>query len=91
MGLVVLGVIAFRWDTNLSGLLVVMSYLPGQAAIAYTSYVPSPVELVTALGIIAYGLLAFSIGVRYLRVVDHRYAVEEKECVRVESAETVPV
>ena len=91
LGLVVLGVIAFRWDTNLSGLLVVMSYLPGQAAIAYTSYVPSPVELVTALGIIAYGLLAFSIGVRYLRVVDHRYAVEEKEGIRVESAETVPV
>jgi Ni/Fe-hydrogenase subunit HybB-like protein len=91
LGLVVVGVIAFRWDTNLSGLLVVMSYVPGQAAIAYTSYVPSTVELVTALGIIAYGLLAFSIGVRYLRVVDHRYAVDEEEAVRVETTETVPV
>lgn len=91
LGLVVVGVVAFRWDTNFSGLLIVMSYLPGQAAIAYTSYVPSPVELVTALGIVAYGLLAFSIGVRYLRVVDHRYAVDEEETVRVESTETVPV
>jgi len=91
LGLVVVGVVAFRWDTNLSGLLVVMSYLPGQAAIAYTSYAPSPVELVTALGIVAYGLLAFSIGVRYLRVVDHRYAVDEQEAARVESTETVPV
>ena len=91
LGLVVVGVVAFRWDTNLSGLLVVMSYLPGQAAIAYTSYSPSLVELVTALGIVAYGLLAFSIGVRYLRVVDHRYAVDEQEAARVESTETVPV
>ncbi len=91
LGLVVVGVIAFRWDTNLSGLLVVISYIPGQSAIAYTSYVPSLVELVTGLGIIAYGLLAFSLGVRYLRVVDHRYAVDETEAVRVKAGETVPV
>src|SRR5512140_1864172 len=29
LGLVVLGVIAYRWDTNLSGLMVVVSYMPG--------------------------------------------------------------
>ncbi len=90
LGLVVIGVITFRWDTNLSGLLVVISYLPGDAAIAYTSYVPSLVEIVTGLGIIAFGLLSFSLGVRYLRVVDHRYAVEEEESVHIKSPETVP-
>lgn len=90
LGLVVIGVIAFRWDTNLSGLLVVMSYLPGPAVVAYTSYVPSLVEMVTGFGIIAFGLLAFSLGVRYLRAVDHRYAVDEQEMVRVEAPETVP-
>ncbi len=41
------------------------------------------------MGVIAYGLLAFSLGVRYLRVVDHRYAVEEHETVKVESAEAI--
>ena len=66
LGLVVIGVIAYRWDINLSGLLVVMSYLPGQPTVNYTSYTPSLVELVSGLGIIAYGLLAFSLGVRYL-------------------------
>ena len=90
LGLVVIGVIAYRWDINLSGLLVVVSYLPGPATINYTSYTPSLVELVSGLGVIAYGLLAFSLGVRYLRVVDHRLAVEETETVRVESAETIP-
>ena len=33
------------------------------------------------MGVIAYGLLAFSLGVRYLSVVDHRYAVEEPQTV----------
>jgi molybdopterin-containing oxidoreductase family membrane subunit len=91
LGLVVAGVITYRWDTNLSGLLVVISYLPGEAAIKYTSYYPSLIEIVSGLGIIAYGLLAFSVGVRYLRVVDHRLTVEEAETVKVQAAGTIPV
>ncbi|HEX8991713.1 MAG TPA: NrfD/PsrC family molybdoenzyme membrane anchor subunit [Anaerolineales bacterium] len=90
LGLVVIGVIAYRWDTNLSGLMVVVSYLPGPTTIQYTSYFPSLVELVSGLGIVAYGLLAFSLGVRYLKVVDHRVTVEEAETVKVESAQTMP-
>jgi Ni/Fe-hydrogenase subunit HybB-like protein len=82
-------VIAFRWDTNISGLMVVISYLPGQPTIAYTSYKPSLVEIISGLGILAYGLMAFSLGVRFLKVVDHRYAVEENETVKVKSPETV--
>jgi Ni/Fe-hydrogenase subunit HybB-like protein len=77
LALIVIGVVAYRWDTNLSGLLVVMPYLPGQQAIGYTSYTPSLVEIVTGWGVIAYGLLAFSLGVRYLNVVDHRLVVLE--------------
>ena len=34
LGLVALGVIAYRWDINLSGLLVVVPYLPGQSTVA---------------------------------------------------------
>ena len=90
LGLVVGGVIAYRWDTNISGLLVVISYLPGEPAIAYTSYHPSLIEIISGLGIIAYGLLAFSLGVRYLKVVDHSYAVEENQVVKVEAVITMP-
>jgi Ni/Fe-hydrogenase subunit HybB-like protein len=89
LGLVVIGVIAYRWDINLSGLLLVVSYMPGQPAVNYTSYTPSLVEMVSGLGVIAYGLLAFSLGVRYLKVVDHRYAMEETETVKVNSTEGV--
>jgi Ni/Fe-hydrogenase subunit HybB-like protein len=87
LGLVVIGVIAYRWDTNLSGLLVVMPYLPGQQAVVYSSYTPSLIEILAGLGVIAYGLLAFSLGVRYLRVVDHRYASEDQVFVELQAAE----
>jgi Ni/Fe-hydrogenase subunit HybB-like protein len=91
LGLVAIGVVAYRWDTNLAGLLVVVSYMPGETAIQYASYFPSLIEAISGLGIVAYGVLAFSFGVRYLRVVDHRLMAEEAETVRVEAAQTLPV
>jgi len=69
----------------------VISYLPGKAIISYTSYTPSLVEWAAGLGIIAYGLLAFSLGVKYLRVVDHRLTSEEYETVQVKAGEAVHV
>lgn len=87
--LVVSGVVAYRWDTNLAGLLVIVSYLPGESTVAYTSYRPSFVEWAAGLGIIAYGLLTFSLGVKYLKVVDHRLTTEEHETVNVKTTETV--
>ncbi len=89
LGMIVGGVVAFRFDSNLIGQLVVISYLPGQAEIFYTSYTPSLVEWATGLGIIAFGLLSFSVGVKYLRVVDHRLTSEEHETVEVTAQEPV--
>ena len=86
--LVAAGVVAFRWDTNITGFLVLMPYVPGQA-IAYTSYKPSLVEIMTGAAIIAYGLTAFSLGVKYLRVVDHTLVEAEHAEVNVEATEPV--
>ncbi|MGE5250085.1 MAG: NrfD/PsrC family molybdoenzyme membrane anchor subunit [Bacteroidota bacterium] len=88
--LVAAGVVMYRWDINISGLLVLVPYLPG-AAITYTSYSPALIEWLAAAGILGYGMAAFSLGVRYLRVVDHRLTAEEHEPVRVSSGETVPI
>ena len=87
--LVTAGVVAFRWDINISGFLVLMPYVPGQA-IAYTSYRPSVIEILTGSAIIAYGLTAFSLGVKYLRVVDHTLVEKEHETVIEQGRETVP-
>jgi Ni/Fe-hydrogenase subunit HybB-like protein len=88
--LVAVGVVAFRWDTNITGQLVLMSYVPG-AAITYTSYYPSLIEIVTGAAIIAYGLTAFSLGVKYLRVVDHTLVEEEHETMRMKATEPVTI
>jgi Ni/Fe-hydrogenase subunit HybB-like protein len=89
--MVVGGVVAMRWDTNFTGALVVLSYLPGQTTVSYTSYTPSLVEWAIGLGVIAYGFLTFSLGVRYLKVVDHRYAEEEQETVKVKATEPATI
>lgn len=91
LAMVVGGVVAFRYDTNMAGLLAVISYLPGETLVQYTSYTPSFVEWIAGLGIIAFGLLAFSLGVKYLRVVDHRMTNESHEVVAVKSAEHVTI
>lgn len=89
LAMVVGGVVAYRWDINLAGLLVIVSYLPGEAAVTYTSYTPSLVEIGAGLGVIAFGLTAFSLGVRYLKVVDHRYIAKEHVSVKEDAHGTV--
>ena len=91
LAMIVGGVVAFRFDTNIVGFLAVISYLPGEALVSYTSYTPSLVEWATGLGIVSYGLLAFSLGVKYLRVVDHRLTSETHETVHVKAGDTVQV
>ncbi len=89
MALVVGGVVAYRWDTNLSGLLLFLSYLPGEPTVAYAAYHPSLIEFLAGAGIISYGLLAFSLGVRYLKVVDHNVA--NIHVVEPKIVEAIPV
>ncbi len=88
--MIVGGVVAYRYDTNLSGQLIMLSYLPGQPSVLYTDYTPSLIEWVAGLGVIAYGMLAFSLGVRYLRVVDHTLVEEEHAEAKHPAPEQVP-
>ena len=78
--LVIGGLVAYRWNTNIVSQLVVFNMLPNELAPVYTSYRPSLVEIATGAGVISYGLLMFTLGVRYLNIVDHRkhgHAVQE--------------
>ena len=83
LALVVGGVVAYRWDTNMVGQLVMLTYLPQEIIARYTDYFPSLIEFLTGAGIVAYGLLAFTLGVRYLNIVDHRAAPEAEHEVRL--------
>jgi len=78
LGLVVIGIAAYRWDTTLAGQLVIVSYLPQELAARYTTYVPSLIEFVSGAGVLAYGAAAVTLGIRYLGVVDHTAEVEDE-------------
>jgi Ni/Fe-hydrogenase subunit HybB-like protein len=69
--LIVGGVVAYRWDTNLVGQMVVQTPFAAAEAPLYTSYLPAPIEVVVALGIIAFGMFAITLGIRYLKIIDH--------------------
>lgn len=77
--LVVGGIVAYRWDTNLAGQMVLLTYLPQEISARYTEYFPSAIEFITGAGIVAYGLFVFTIGVRYFKVVDHTAVPQEFE------------
>lgn len=79
LALVVGGLVAYRWDINLVGQLVVFGASPQALAPQYTQYIPSAIEFLAGAGVLAYGLLAFTIGVRYLHVVDHRLVHHHEE------------
>ncbi len=75
--LVVGGLVAYRWDTNLAGQLVLLSYLPSDLTAVYTAYFPSLIEFIAGIGVIAYGMLAVTLGIKYLNIVDHGPEQEE--------------
>jgi molybdopterin-containing oxidoreductase family membrane subunit len=68
--LVIGGLIAYRWDINMVGQMVVFSSIPQGIIPLYTQYSPALIEIVVGIGVIAYAMFAFTLGVRYLKVVD---------------------
>ena len=74
LGLVVLGTITYRWNVNLSGQLVVLSTNPLGLDIFFTQYTPSLIEVLVGLGVVTYGILAVTLGIQYLGIVDHGVA-----------------
>lgn len=76
LALIVIGLIAYRWDTNMVGQLVAFAYQPQLAVPLYTSYTPSLAEWLVGMGVVAYGVLAFTLAVRYLNLVNHEMEPE---------------
>jgi molybdopterin-containing oxidoreductase family membrane subunit len=69
LGLVAAGVVINRWNITLSGLVAPPAWSPGVLGnVAAVSYFPSWVEMAVAAGIVAYALLGFSLGARYLGI-----------------------
>jgi molybdopterin-containing oxidoreductase family membrane subunit len=67
------GVAAYRWDTNLLGQMVVIQPFGAAGGLLYAAYTPALVEWLSAAGVLAFGALLLTLGVKYLRVVDHNH------------------
>ncbi|MGB2965607.1 MAG: NrfD/PsrC family molybdoenzyme membrane anchor subunit [Anaerolineales bacterium] len=69
LGLIIIGVTVNRWNVTLSGLIAPPRWSPGVLGnLLSASYLPTWNEIIVSLGIIAYALLAFSFGVKYLPI-----------------------
>lgn len=68
--LLVGGVVAYRWDTNVVGQSIVRSPLAMDSAPMYIDYVPALVEVVSGVGAIAIGVALISLGLRHLRLLE---------------------
>ena len=86
LAMVVGGVIVYRWDVNIAGQLVLLTYLPNDITARYTTYIPSLIEVLSGAGVVAYGLLALTLGIRYLKVVDHSAPHESEQELVLEPA-----
>jgi len=82
LALVVAGLIAYRWDTNMVGQFIVFSQFPQDTVVRYTQYAPALIEIAAGVGVVAYGLLAFTLGARYLKVVEYGRARLSKKSRR---------
>jgi len=75
LGLIVSGVIVNRWNVTLSGLVAPPDWSPGVLGnIVAVTYVPTIIEILVAAGIVAYALLSFTLGARFLPIFSRRFA-----------------
>ncbi len=73
LGLIVVGVVINRWNVTLSGLVVPPDWSPGVLGnVVAATYTPTIYEIMVSLGVLAYGLLGFTIGARYLPIFNHK-------------------
>jgi len=67
LGLIVVGLIVNRWNVTLSGLVAPPDWSPGILGdVLAATYSPTLLEITVSLGVLAYGLLGFTLGARYL-------------------------
>ncbi|MCI0519362.1 MAG: polysulfide reductase NrfD [Chloroflexi bacterium] len=73
--LTVSGVVINRWNVTLSGLVAPPDWSPGILGdVVAVSYLPTTIEIAVAAGIVAYALLGFTLGMRFLPIFSKKHA-----------------
>lgn len=67
--MLIAGLVINRWNVTLSGFVLPLDWSPGVANVfPLNTYEPALVEWLVAIGIVAYSWLAFTLGVRFLKL-----------------------
>jgi molybdopterin-containing oxidoreductase family membrane subunit len=74
LALTVFGVVINRWNVTLSGLVAPPDWSPGILGdVVAASYLPTMIEIAVAVGILAYALLGFTLGARFLPIFSKKH------------------
>ncbi len=69
LALIILGLIVNRWNVTLSGLVVPPEWSPGILGnVIAATYFPTWIEIAVSIGVLAYGLIGFTLGARFLPI-----------------------
>lgn len=75
LALIILGLIVNRWNVTLSGLVAPPEWSPGVLGnVVAASYFPTWIEIAVSLGVLAYGLMGFTLGARFLPIFSRKRA-----------------
>ena len=81
--MIIVGLVINRWNMTLSGFVVPLDWLPGEATLPPNSYAPNIIEYMVAAGIVAYSWLVYSLAVRFIRLYPDARLFREGEEVTV--------
>ncbi len=78
LALIVFSLVVNRWNVTLSGLVAPPDWSPGVLGdVVSATYLPTGIEILVALGIIAYALLGFTLGARFLPIFSSKKTTHE--------------
>ncbi len=81
--MIVVGLVINRWNMTLSGFVVPLDWLPGEATLPPNTYAPNLIEYMVAAGIVAYSWLVYSLAVRFIKLYPNARPLRPGEEVTV--------
>jgi Ni/Fe-hydrogenase subunit HybB-like protein len=81
--MIIAGLVINRWNMTLSGFVVPLDWLPGEASLEPHTYAPNLIEYLVAAGIVAYSWLVYSLAVRFINLYPDSRPLRAGEDVQI--------
>ncbi len=81
--MIIVGLVINRWNMTLSGFVVPLDWLPGEATLPPNTYAPNLIEYLVSAGIVAYSWLVYSLAVRFINLYPDERPLQPGEDVQM--------